>query len=215
MIEVDYQGNKKTTNKNHTESTNPLYIGGEFTTLIYKKSFLKEHNLLFPCGVPLGADILFLNNVVLRTNKVAYINDAHYHYFRRENSMNSAFLSAEKAYSGLKVYEAIINNINASPKGLEDKNAYMDTTCNLFLNCMNMTFKTSGKIKEECAHFWFALYKKIQFKDLIDAKLSAQFPTILKLLKNNDVDELCQYVSQYPGWLEFLFASLKDKIKRS
>ena len=215
MLEIDYQGRKKITNKNHLESSNPLYINDEFTTLIYKLSFLKKHNILFPCGVPLGPDILFLNNVVLLANSVAYVNDVHYLYFRREDSMNSAILSTEKALSGLKVYEMIINNTNTSPGAQKDKNAYMVATCNLFLNCMTMTFKTAGDIKEKCAQFWIYLYDKILFKDVIDSKLSSQFPKVLEFIKNKDAKGLYQYISSYSNWSEFIFASLKDKLRKS
>ena len=214
MVEIDYKGNRKVTNKNNLDSSNPLYIGSEFSTLIYRRSFLQKNNFLFPCGVPVGADILFLNHVVLATDKVAYVNDVHYQYYQREDSMNSVTLSDEKVYSGLKVFKTIMENINASSKALEDKKAYVEATYNVLFNCMNMTFKAAPVLKKECADVWMFLYNQIQFKDLINAKLSGQFSKVLEFLQRQDVDGLFQYILPYKSWLEFLFATLKHKLRR-
>ena len=80
---------------------------------------------------------------------------------------------------------------------------------------MTMTFKTAGDIKEKCAQFWIYLYDKILFKDVIDSKLSSQFPKVLEFIKNKDAKGLYQYISSYSNWSEFIFASLKDKLRKS
>lgn len=216
MVEIDYDGKEKKHNLNKLTTSNPLYIANEFSTLIYKNSFLQKNNLLFPCNVPVGADLSFISKVILAADEVAYADDAFYHYFRREESMNSKYLSDEKMKSVLNVYEEVITNINQSQKTLQDKEAYTFIAWSIFLNCMYMTFKTKNNdIKRLCAEKWYLLYTKILYKDVINKKLQISFLPVFEFLNQKNIESLYQYILKFDTWEKFSFDLLCFKIKRN
>lgn len=65
----------------------------EWQSAIYKASLIKDNNIRFVSEIIKAQDIVFLNNVILKTKTYALIDNTFYNYHRRENSLHSKFLT--------------------------------------------------------------------------------------------------------------------------
>lgn len=98
-------------NKKIRENNSILFFAYHWWTAIYKTSLIKENNITFIEGYPLGGDVLFLNQAALASSRISLVDDVFYHYYRREDSGDSKVLSFEKIKSVLDIHEMIVDNI--------------------------------------------------------------------------------------------------------
>lgn len=68
----------------------------EFTSAIYKKEFLDEHNLRFLPGVSIGEDVNWQIKAAYLANKIPVIDEVSYFYVRRTDSAYCQFLTRTK-----------------------------------------------------------------------------------------------------------------------
>lgn len=63
----------------------------EFTTAIFKNSFLKENNIMHPEDVRTSEDIAFAIHAALKTNKIVFCGSTYYHYIQHPGSKVRTF----------------------------------------------------------------------------------------------------------------------------
>ena len=110
----DYNGNKSygSLNQEIRQNNSKLFFAYNWWTAIYKTKLVKDNNIRLLEGYPLGADVLFLNEAILKCNKLELVDDVFYHYIRREDSGDSKVLSLKKIKSVMDIHEKIVDNIN-------------------------------------------------------------------------------------------------------
>lgn len=84
---------------------NYLCFSSEHCSAMYNKKFLLENNILYPEDVITGEDAVFLSNLVLHTNKIITIDNADYHYIRREGSLDAKKLSHKMVLARIKMLD--------------------------------------------------------------------------------------------------------------
>lgn len=186
-----------------------LYFCFYWWTAIYKTSLIKENNIRLIENYPLGGDVLFLNEALLKTNKLSLVNDTFYHYYRREDSGDSKILSFEKVKSALEIHGKIIDNILANKEKFDIKG--LQHVCSWCFNAaMNYAYRNkSVENLEYCIDKAFNFYNKTKTY-LVDVENNPKFlPIILKFFKTNNKDGLIEFFIQNPTSQKIFVANLK------
>ena len=105
---------------------NIAWFYGEYTTAIYKHSFLIQHSISFPTNVITGQDSVFLTNVVIFKPSISIVDNTFYRYYRREGSLDSLVLSHQKAISRLNMLTHKINLIKNANLSAKDFNLFIE-----------------------------------------------------------------------------------------
>lgn len=92
------------------EHGSKLFFSSCWWTAIYKKQLIKDNNIRLIEGYPLGGDVLFLNEAILKCNKLELIDSVCYNYYRRDDSGDSKILTFAKVKSALEIHEKILEN---------------------------------------------------------------------------------------------------------
>lgn len=151
------------TNKNEPEHyLNTLikrgiaWFYGEHHTAIYKHSFLKGHNISFPVDVITGEDSVFLTNVVIYKPSISLIENTFYRYYRRDDSLDSQFLSHKKALSRLNMLTHKINLIKSANLSPHDFNLFVEAQ--IFSHVKRLIDYHKYEIEEDVDLFWTFLH---------------------------------------------------------
>lgn len=165
--------------RNSLIKQNHAYFYDSFTTAIYKTSFIKNNNILFPINVNYFEDPYFSILAGLKYKEVSVVDSANYYYVNRLNSLvnssgeehlisgveamlilskkiNEAEISKEH-YSIIYSYVisqlvAVLHNIKCRQNVINKSNEYL---LEIFLSC---------KYKSECIASYFEAKRYIQKK---------------------------------------------------
>ena len=133
-------------------------FNGEYTTAVYKKSFLNKHKIKFPTDIITGQDSVFLTHVVINNPSIVLIENTSYWYNRHDNSLDSPILSHAKVLSRynmimrkieliqnlkpintyfallmkMQVLTHICNIVKYKYEQEEDKNIFWDCLCDIY-----------------------------------------------------------------------------------
>ena len=107
-------------NQKIKENNSILYFAYHWWTGIFKTSVIKDNNIKFIEGYPLGGDILFLNQVVLASRSIVLVDDVFYHYYRRDDSGDSKILPLRKVKSAIDIFYMITENTKKLAKDKEE-----------------------------------------------------------------------------------------------
>ncbi len=99
---------------------------------VYKRDFLKQHNLRFEIDMPLDEDILFCMLATLHAKKISTICDSIYYYNRRSGSltdyesyMSSAGAKHRFSTSLIQLFGSFLMNLAKYPEYAEIYKKYM------------------------------------------------------------------------------------------
>ncbi len=87
---------------------NLTYFFGEYTTAIYKTSFLRENNLYFPQDISTFEDPYFSVKTAKKIKNICFVDNSIYYYIRHEGS-KSHNVSLEKMKDRIKCARIILN----------------------------------------------------------------------------------------------------------
>ena len=193
-------------NSDIRKNNSKLYFAYYWWTGIYSSNLIKQNNIRFLEGYPLGGDVLFLNQAVLKSNKLALVDDVFYHYYRRENSGDSLILPKEKIISALTIHEKIIDNIKAT--NIDDKNGVG------FLNFWNLkaaldyAFRNKKiDILKMCLDRAFVFYEKTKYN--LKPEAESFYPIILDMLEKGKREELFEFYLKNDSSIKMLMANLR------
>ena len=79
----------------------------QFTTAIYKKTFLDTYAIKFPPFITNAEDVVFLWKVILNKPTIGFVDDVNYLYYRRQDSANSVSLNSSQYLSLLNAWKEI------------------------------------------------------------------------------------------------------------
>lgn len=139
---------------------NKLNFWAGYTTAIYKTRFIKENNILFPEGLLVGEDPVFAIKAAFLADKIEIINNAQYHYIRREKSLNSEIWSREKVLSYIQYIETITDFISKQNVDRENHQIVFGR----ILNDIYWTKKNKSAYRLEYYDLFTELFNKVQSK---------------------------------------------------
>lgn len=209
----------KSTELTNLINKNKFYFLCDWWSAIYKTTLVIDNKIIFPEECPKAQDIVFLNRCILKCKKLAAENTVFYHYMRRENSLDSCKLPNKYAYSAIKAGEIILNELNdAYLAGLindaDYTYVYTKKIIGVWVYTYYMTFDLD--VKKYCSFMILEYYNKCFKKDLFNQIF--EYQSLLSVMKNNTVEEVCSYLDKYPNVelcakAELLF-NLRKNVKR-
>lgn len=193
-----------------------MYFSTTWWTAIYKRDFINENKFRLPEGIILGGDILFLNNVMLKTQRFSFVDGTFYNYYRRADSGDSAILPIRKVISALNIYKQIIENMNqALLKGIVNEEEYNYVYQLWFLSIINLSMRNDDyQVKEMCAKELLDTYAMSLRKEVTDKLLERDYISLLKYIKTNDEKGLADYLAQNNAPFKIKLANTRYHIKK-
>ena len=128
MRTIDLSGDIIVGDINSKIEKNRLEFLYEFTSAVYKSSFLSGNNIQFPEKYRTSEDFIFLINCIIKTKKVSLINNVYYNYCRREKSLDKKRNSLFSTILSLKVINEAVKIIDNSNLEETNKNDYAKIT---------------------------------------------------------------------------------------
>ncbi len=217
VIEISYSGKKTYGELNKTirsYNNDKLFFTYHWWSAIYKNALIKENNIQFVNGYPLGGDILFLNQAILASKKLELVDDVFYHYYRRKDSGDSLILNEEKLLSVLRIYVKCIKNLNNCHYIDFNSEGYQIVCYWYIRHCISLAFRNKTKsYKEICADYLLELYKSVvKISTSIDVSIRNDFSdAILKGIKNEDKRALVDYLSDYSSVMKLMLLNIQGR----
>ena len=193
VYEVNGSENYDNLNEKIRKNNSKLFFSSFWWTGIYRRTLITDNNIRFIEGYPLGGDVLFLNEAILKCDKLELVDGVFYNYYRREDSGDSKILTFEKVKSVLSIHEKIVDNILNSPDFEKlDKNGIEY----VFLWCFNANLTYCFRCKtinvlELSISKAFTIYSKIS--KYISHNNIFIYPVIMQYFINGTPDELKEF----------------------
>ncbi|MBQ3641790.1 glycosyltransferase family 2 protein [bacterium] len=195
---------------------NKFYCIYEFTSAIYKNSFINKNQIYFPPDIKMSEDVLFLNTAVLKSKSFEIIDNTNYHYYRRKDSTDKSQLPIDKIKFSLLAYENIINNLNDSlgkDISYKDYLAVYLIRLNMILN-YTITKNDDFIAKKICIEKYIELFNKCKMKQELEELFPTVYKDLLVYIKSNNIEELTNIFMKYKDIQQYSFFKLKSKIKQ-
>ena len=200
-------------NLNEEIRKNKLNFNIYFWSAIYKQDIIK--NIRFNPSLKIGADVLFLNEVVLNTKKsISTVDGIFYYHFDREDSGYSKFLSKEKVDSRLRTTVKVIENLNKFniyKTDLEYYNTYIDCCIKQIfdLACISdikLNLNILGKTLSQLFKLASVSIKSINY-------LKQHHPIIYLYIEKEKQSELNLFILENKNYKKYLMQNLRHKFK--
>lgn len=204
----DYKGKIRYNDLNPLirKNNSKLYFMYFWWTAIYSAKLIKNNNIRFLEGYPLGGDVLFLNESIIKSDKLELVDNVYYNYVRRVDSGDSLVLSQEKVKSILEILEKIADN--TLDYKTEDKKG-VEMICNWIFNSIieyAFRLKTVENLRI-CIDALFIVYNKIKSK--ADVNYLNLFLVIKDYLDNNDKEGLFNFYLKNDSIPKIMIANLR------
>ena len=179
-LEVTFDGKKRhfgprlsAIRKNKIAFTHAWY------SAIYRRDFLAQNKLDFPVDLIVTADIITLLKAVMLANSIELVEGTHYHYFRREGSLDSTILSPEKLQSTIDGRNLMVDFINEHLAG--DRETYNLIFQREFMYILYSLYARSRTLDGQMAVIRGAigLYAKCRYKDDLNKELGEKHARFL------------------------------------
>lgn len=209
-IEIGYNGQKHYV-KQLQEGDDKLFFLTYWWTAIYKRSMIIENGISFSTNHCLGGDLLFLNKAVTAAKDLKLVDAVYYHYYRREDSGDSKFLSEEKIKSALSIFEEITDVLNSNMPSSKD--VYNFVYHHFIMSCLYLSLRNQEqKIKQICAQATSRIFEKCQDKSDLKKLFLKTAPHIFLLLENNDAKGIEEMLIKCKSRMEIIVSGLRYRI---
>tara|TARA_Y100000590_G_scaffold201045_1_gene228463 strand:- start:2556 stop:3410 length:855 start_codon:yes stop_codon:yes gene_type:complete len=118
---IDFDNSVYTSDMASDISKNKLNFWCQYTTAIFRNSFLKEFKIDFDTRMIICEDLDFNLKSSIFSNKIVLENTVKYYYVRRDNSLNSKLYDSAKVDSLLIYAEKVFTYLNSYNLTLSDK----------------------------------------------------------------------------------------------
>lgn len=206
----NYEGKRRKSNLNDLirQYGSKLHFSHYWWSAIYKTPLIRENNIRFLEHCPLGGDVLFLNQAILKCHKLCVIDDAFYFYYMREDSGDSKILSFDKIKSLLDINEKILDNLvqcedlnKLSKEGVNSLfTRYLQSVLNCCYRCKSL------EALDYAIDKIFLIYAKIN-KFIPDS--SNIYGLIMDTLRQHDKEELKKLYLKYNTAQKMFIANLR------
>ncbi|MBR4837227.1 MAG: glycosyltransferase family 2 protein [Bacteroidales bacterium] len=167
---------------------NKYFFYAQWWSAVYKLELLRKYHILFPEDVFCGQDFVFQRHACIKAKDIVLVNDTHYHYCKRKDSLDSQYFSQKKIVSQLLARKYIVmlsNNL------IEDKADYLLVISRVFSEIEWLWSKTNNKK----SHYYLCK-KYIELFDIIKHKafFANTFPMLYVFMQKGDVEGLFKHL---------------------
>ncbi len=169
----------------------------EWQTGIYRSDLVFKNHINFPPECVKAQDCVFLNKVVLKSKNIALINNVYYHYYKRNDSLNSAKIPLRNIVSALKSAEIQLEDLNISDVYEENKFNYIYLYLNRINSVLSLTLfqNDSYEAKKLCAEWLINNFHKCKDIELLSKEFLYQ--SLLPLIKKRKYERLSRQLNKY------------------
>ena len=158
-------------------------------TAIYKKDFLIKNKIRFMEYNNFGESALFVNQVVLNTDRISLVDDVYYIVHPRKGSTTSGIFTEQKLNSAIYSFSQITDNININIQSLDQKGVvYVYFLSIKHVLMLISKLKDTEKL-ESCFKCADSIYKKCPYRS--DLK-----KTLIKDLNANNLQPKISLLKQ-------------------
>ena len=172
----------------------------EWTTAIYKSSLINKYNIRLHPEFIVAEDVAFLNEILLKTDKIETVNNVIYYYCRRDNSLNEEVYSEEKIFNNLSVIEYILSIYdNAFDKKCISADIYLQQYAKYLDNIPKIVMNRTKdfRLKKECIKKYIEMFNKCKLRDGIEVLITQKNKKLLPLIKNNNINKIINIFKVY------------------
>ena len=192
-------------------------FSNEWTTAIYKSSLIFDNNIRLVPQFIVAEDVAFLNEIVLKANRIEIIENVRYYYCRRDNSLNQEIYSKEKILSNLDAIEYILNIYDNALNRDISTDRYIKQYVK-YLNVIRYYIIDRTKdvnLKKVCAKKYIEFFRKCKKITELEAFFNEKNKRLLDYIKNNEADKILNYnAKNYCSYKEQILAELRENIKK-
>jgi glycosyltransferase involved in cell wall biosynthesis len=173
--------------KNISENKNLLSIPAAIWTRLFKKSFLKEHNIRFIEGM-LAEDVYFGVNTLLNANNIVYLNNYHgYNYKIRDTEEDKSTIHIRNK----KYIEAILNGFLQVSSMIREQNKeeYSDYIFKPHLTSWLYTIVLSDTTNDEKKYLFKKASNLYKNRYVDDSYFEGRYNNLVNYIKNDKFDE--------------------------
>ncbi len=189
---VHQNGSEKVSYLNKTIKENSKFsFSSEWTTAIYKSSLISENNIRLVPEFMVAEDVIFLNEIILKTDKLELIDNVKYYYCRRDDSLNENFYSQEKIINNLNAIEYVVNIYNKAFGGKEISSEIYLQQYIKYLDIIGLVVMSRTKdvnLQRKCAEKYIELFNKCALTKELEKKFSKKDKELLNHIKDKNID---------------------------
>lgn len=210
IFETDGSNKFDCMNEKIKKYNSKLFFTHYWWCAIYKKELINNNNIRLAEGYPLGGDILFLNEALLKCNHLELVDGTYYNYYRRDDSGDSKILSFDKVKSVFMIVQKIVHNTMTYTQIQNDLNGIKHIYSWCFSTLINNAYRNKTiKNLEFCVNCALQVYKKTEQYLINDDNLYKTFPIIMHYCKNGDKDSIIKTFLKYDNPQKMLIANLR------
>jgi glycosyltransferase involved in cell wall biosynthesis len=175
---------------------------------IYRNKMLKKHKIKFPEGLLPYEDMCFMTHVVLTGEKIYVLNNAFYHYVKRDDSADSAIFNSKKMHLALKCYCVTLNRLNKAAEKDKKYIAIYTIRFQLFLGLLRKNLEK--QIVKKVAKIAIAYNQKRKFPVKFNLPKS-----IIAAIEIKDEKKLAFLLQKWTYCEFYPFIDIKESILQS
>ena len=188
-----------------------------FTTKLFKKSFLIEHNILFPEDLNGGEDAVFLFNSLINANGIVFINKIVYYYDTQRDDKDNGSLthntSLKTIESRPKSYNLMYNLSKANDKKEMFITELLHTKLTYWFN--SHLFHASNLTNDEILNILKS--NKLLFEECINYNVNIDdfFVNLFNDIKNDNYDVVMNKINEKRTSLSKFLITIIIPIKKN
>jgi glycosyltransferase involved in cell wall biosynthesis len=192
-----------------------MNFSSEFSTSIYRTSFIRDNGIIFPLNITNGEDLAFLAKAVCLAPAVETVDDVIYHYCKRSDSADTKMYTLEQLHSVFKAQEDVILFLNARDICEADVvkiyARYIERSCVLW-HLVEPESKERALV-DGVTHA-VRLYKMFPNKKaLSDQLITLNFASRLGLLEAGNVTSFVGSIKQFFTPQKRIFSNLRSRVQ--
>lgn len=159
-------------------SMSPLYFPYEWWSAVYRTHMIQGH-IEFASGYPLGGDVLFHIVALLKSIRVACVDDIVYVHIERRDSGFSQLLSFEKINSHIYICLMIIDRLHAANVQQSDPTGYLQVLWRCFRDGVVLWNRCKDDASRTmCCNFLYAVKNAHRLQDDLLINIQQRFPSL-------------------------------------
>ena len=186
----------------------------EWQSAIYKSLFVKRNKIMFPNECPKAQDIVFLNECVLKAQKISLIDDVFYYHIKRAGSLDSHGICLDYVISGLRAVDLILAELNNTGLYYENKSLYIDSYNRTLGTIFHILYKNySSEVKLLCAKALIKAYHSCLNIDMLDDVFP--YRILVDFIKYKSIDGLFEAFKEYETRRSLVMANTVSELRNN
>lgn len=195
-FEISIGGNKiKQDDNTQIKNNDKFAFVTHWWTAIYKRKIVENNKIRFREDIPLGGDIIFLNQMLVNSKTFDMIDDTFYYHYQQKNSGDSEFLSIRKIKSAVQSYSEIIKNLTENyPYKVSEIGYNYAVTYYLIAIYSRLNKNNSEDAIRIIVNGLFKLFRIIKNYSIIETEFLNNIPFVMYFYLQNKNAELVNFL---------------------